>query len=292
MRRAAPFPPSARVPAPFVAFAGVAYLLAAMFLFDELWDWDPVIAWTWSFGMLAVAAGYVLSARLLTREPGPQRAGPGRRLATSVGLAGLGSALLAYTAWTILGVILQRDDAYQLAPAAFLAQTLALATLSVHHLTRPNGDSVPASAGYAMAAVVSVVALSNISRDVEARTWGDAAILGLILVAVGAWLLIIGRRGASPFTSSLRAPAPFVFAVGAVYLIASVLRFTGAGDWSLLVDWIILPIAVLGMAIGYVRSAALLARAAATHPERLGAVAGGSDATEPGSGSAAAPTAD
>ena len=278
-RRPPPFTPSARVPAPFVVFAGVGYLFAAMFLFDgEVWDWDPLAAWTWPFGMLVLAAGYVLSAQLLAREQrtpqalrdgaGSASAGPGRRVATSVALAGIGAALLTYTGWMLIGAVVQPGDAYQLAPAAFLGQTLAFGALSVHHLTRPNRDSMPASVGYAIAAGVSVVTVSNALADLEARGWGDAAVLGVILVALGAWLVVVGKRGASSFAASLRAPAPFVIAVGAVYLIAAVLRSTGAGYWSSLVDWIILPIAVLGMGIGYVISAVLLARTAATNPDR------------------------
>lgn len=278
-RRPPPFTPSARVPTPFVVFAGVGYLFAAMFLFDgEVWDWDPLAAWTWPFGMLVLAAGYVLSAQLLAREQrtpqalrdgaGSASAGPGRRVATSVALAGIGAALLAYTGWMLIGAVVQPGDAYQLAPAAFLGQTLAFGALSVHHLTRPNRDSMPASVGYAIAAGVSVVTVSNALTDLEARGWGDAAVLGVILVALGAWLVVVGKRGASSFAASLRAPAPFVIAVGAVYLIAAVLRSTGAGYWSSLVDWIILPIAVLGMGIGYVISAVLLARTAATNPDR------------------------
>lgn len=277
-RRPPPFTPSARVPAPFVAFAGVGYLFAAMFLFDgEVSDWDPVFAWTWPFGMLALAAGYVLSAQMLAREQrtpqagrdgaGSASAGRGGRVATSVALAGIGAALLAYTAWMLIGAVVQPADAYQLAPAAFLGQTLAFGALSVHHLTRPNGDSVPASVGYAIAAGVSVVTVSNALTDLEARSWGDAAALGIILVAVGAWLVVVGKRGASSFAASLRAPAPFVIAVGAAYLIAAVLRSTGAGSWSSLVEWIILPIAALGMATGYVISAVLLARKAATNTD-------------------------
>lgn len=278
-RRPPPFTPSARVPTPFVVFAGVGYLFAAMFLFDgEVWDWDPLAAWTWPFGMLVLAAGYVLSAQLLAREQrtpqalrdgaGSASAGPGRRVATSVALAGIGAALLAYTGWMLIGAVVQPGDAYQLAPAAFLGQTLAFGALSVHHLTRPNRDSMPASVGYAIAAGVSVVTVSNALTDLEARGWGDAAVLGVILVALGAWLVVVGKRGASSFAASLRASAPFVIAVGAVYLIAAVLRSTGAGYWSSLVDWIILPIAVLGMGIGYVISAVLLARTAATNPDR------------------------
>lgn len=278
-RRPPPFTPSTRVPAPFVVFAGVGYLFAAMFLFDgEVWDWDPVAAWTWPFGMLALAAGYVLSAQLLAREQrtpqalrdgaGSASAGPGGRFATSVALAGIGAALLAYTAWMLIGAVVQPGDAYQLAPAAFVGQTLAFAALSVHHLTRPNRDSMPASVGYAIAAGVSVVTVSNALTDLEARSWGDAAVLGVILVVLGAWLVVVGKRGASSFAASLRAPAPFVIAVGAAYLIAAVLRSAGAGYWSSLVDWIILPIAVLGMGIGYVISAALLARKATTNPDR------------------------
>lgn len=278
-RRDSPFAPSARAPAAFAVFAGTTYVLAAIVWFSRAWDWEPFISQTWAFALLGLAAGYALSALLLAGEASPEpegRAGdgaapaPGRRLAAAVALAELAAVLLAYTAWMVVAAALRPADVYQLVPAAVLAQALALATLSAHHFTRPERDAWLVAAGYAVAAAASVFVLSTVSTDLALSNQG-VLFIGIILVVVGAWLAVAGRRRASPFAPSLRAPAPFVIVAGAVYLIASLIWITEMTDWAPLVDWT-LPLALLGMAAGYVISAVLLSRAAIARAQGDGAV--------------------
>jgi hypothetical protein len=160
----------------------------------------------------------------------------------------------------VVASALRPADVAQLTPTAILAQILALITLAAHHLSRVEREGWPAAAGYGIAAVAAVFVLSYFSTDPDLGGRG-VPVIGLALVAVGGWLAVAGRRGRSPFAQSLRTPAPFVIAVGATYLIGSLVWLNGLSDWVPFVDWL-LPLALLAMAAGYVMSAVLLARAA------------------------------
>lgn len=277
-KRPSPYAPSARIPAPFAVLAGTMFLVAAIVWFNGAWDWQPFASETLAFAILGLAAGSVLSALLLageakSQQDGHDREGPstgsGPRFTAAVALAGLAVVLFAYTGWMLVAAALRPEDWYELAPVAVVGQTLALATLSAHHVTRPDREAWVVAAGYAVAAGASAFIVSNMRTDLPLSNRG-VPVVGLILIAVGGWLAVVGRRSGSRFAASLRAPAPFAIVAGTVYLIASLIWFGDVSDWAPLVEWI-LPFAVVGMAIGYAISAVLLAREARVLSEGNGA---------------------
>jgi hypothetical protein len=70
-----PFLASLRTPGPFVIAAGAAEVFTQLILLTSAWDWLQTANWFWSIGVLGMAVGYAVSARLLTREVNAQRDG-------------------------------------------------------------------------------------------------------------------------------------------------------------------------------------------------------------------------
>ena len=175
--------------------------------------------------------------------------------ALPIALAWIAAALIAATVGVIF--IMNAGGGIGFGLAAITAQLLAMTALSVHYLTRPNRDGV-AAGGYAVSAGLALFALSSINSDLVRITWAYL-LFGVVLIAVGARLVYLGRKGDSPFLASLRTPGPFVIAAGAAEVFSQLTALTSAWDWMDTAAWF-WSIGVLGMAVSYAVSARLLTR--------------------------------
>ncbi|RZS68702.1 CHAT domain-containing protein [Agromyces ramosus] len=199
--------------------------------------------------------------------------GPTPHVTLPITTAWIAAGLLAVLAWFTL---MWEPSSWNLG-AGQLVQVLALAVLAIHHFTRPHRDSAVAASGYALAVGASLVSLANSLASRGGATsingqpipmagatstdgWGYFA-FGLILIVVGGWLLVAGKKVGLPYDASLRVPGPFVIAAGAVFCFVSVVWLTETWELLELIGWL-WPLAPLAMAGGYAWSAVLLARAA------------------------------
>ena len=294
--RAALFASSSRVPGPFVIASGVTYVLSGVIYVTYSHDWISLVGSVWSLAIVGMGVGYAISAVLLTREgksqvpdgrpaqpiepgeespgrPSVDPEGPARprirraldgstpHVTLPITTAWIAAGLLAVLAWFTL--IWEGPSTYL--EAGQLVQVLAVAVLAIHHFTRPHRDSSIAAGGYTLAVGASLVSLvasffawgSWEGSDIDG--WGDLA-FGLILILVGSWLVVAGKKVGPPFGASLRVPGPFVIAAGAMFWFVSVVWFTKTWELLELMGWL-WPLAILGMAGGYAWSAVRLTRA-------------------------------
>ena len=167
-----------------------------------------------------------------------------------VASAWIALVMLALTAWAA-------TDLWDLdtPQGVFLiTQTMAVAVLSIHHLARLERDAAIAAAGYALGLGISLYGL--LTMDLREDVFLRQIIFGLLLIVVGAWLTIAGRKRAALFASSSRVPGPFVIANGMACVLSGIVWVTHSWDlWSLV--GLVWPLAILGMGVGYAISATL-----------------------------------
>ena len=149
----------------------------------------------------------------------------------AVASAWVAGALLLVTAWMTSAV--WNLGELQLLSATLVLRSFAVAVLAAHYFARHGRVSAVASAGYAAAVVASIIVLLVGPSNPDGRAQAEV-LFGLVLVGIGVWLLIAGRKWGSPFSASLRAPAPLVIAAGGMYVLMSVVCITGiarANPW-------------------------------------------------------------